>query len=159
MTDAGRRSLLVLCTGNSARSQIAAAYLEKYAGDRFDVHSAGTEPTDRIHPLAIEVMSEEGIAIEGEPRDYREFLGRLSPYRVIVVCDGAAKSCPATWPGAGSEATQRLLWPFEDPAAAEGSSEDRLAKFRQVRDQIERKIRDWLETIPGGTRSDSANGG
>ena len=143
------RSILVLCTGNSARSQIAAAYLERYAGDRFDVFSAGTEPAERVHPLAVEVLRESGFEIEDrEPTDYRELLGKLSPYFLIIVCDGAAKACPAVWPGT----MERLLWPFEDPAAATGSDEERLAAFRTVRDQIDAKIRGWLESIPGGVR-------
>ena len=153
MSPSRDRSLLVLCTGNSARSQIAAAYLEKYAGDRFEVYSAGTEPAEEIHPLAIEVMREQGIRVEGEPQDYRRFLGHLSPYQLIIVCDGAARSCPATWPGT----TGRLLWPFEDPAAAQGTDEEKLAKFREVRDQIEARIKDWLQTIPGGVRDKPAS--
>jgi arsenate reductase len=151
MTPLRDRSLLVLCTGNSARSQIAAAYLRKYAGDRFEVHSAGTEPVDEIHPMAIEVMREQGITVEGEPQDYREYLD-LVPYRLIIVCDGAAKSCPAAGPGTAN----RLLWPFDDPAAAEGSDEEKLEKFREVRDKIDRKIREWLGTVPGGVRTETA---
>lgn len=151
MTSCRAKSLLVLCTGNSARSQIAAAYLRKYAGDRFEVHSAGTEPADRIHPMAIEVMGEQGIAVEGKPRDYRDYLGKLSPYRLIIVCDGAAQSCPAAWPGSAG----RLLWPFEDPAAVEGPDAAKLAKFREVRDEIDRRIREWLEALPVGLQSDA----
>lgn len=142
------RSILVLCTGNSARSQMAAAFLERYAGDRFDVYSAGTVPASEVHPMAIEVMRERGLAIEGEPEDYRKYLGELSPYFLIIVCDGAAKSCPAVWPGS----MERLLWPFEDPAAAEGTDAERLARFREVRDEIDLKIRTWLRTVPGGVR-------
>lgn len=145
------RSILVLCTGNSARSQMAAAFLARYAGDRFDVYSAGTEPADAIHPLAIAAMRDQGIEIEGKPTDYREYLGELSPYFLITVCDGAAESCPAVWPGA----VERLHWPFEDPAAAEGSDEQQLAKFREVRDEIHLKIRTWLRTVPGGIREES----
>ncbi len=135
----GRASILVLCTGNSARSQIAAGYLAKYVGDRFEVLSAGSEPAERIHPLAIEVMREEGIEIEGEPTDLRDYLGTLAPDYVIIVCESAARACPV-WPGP----TERLLWPFDDPAAAEGSDEERLAKFRAVRDQIHDKVRGWV---------------
>ncbi len=138
-----RASILVLCTGNSARSQIAAAYLTKYLGDRFDVHSAGSEPAREIHPLAIAVMAEEGIVVGGEPTDYREYLGSLTPAYLIIVCDGAARACPV-WPGP----TERLLWPFEDPAAAEGSDEERLARFRVVREQIRDRIRDWAAHLP-----------
>ncbi len=138
-------SILVLCTGNSARSQIAAGYLERHVGDRFEVLSAGSRPADEIHPLAIEVMCEEGIELAGEPTDYRDYLGTLAPDYLILVCDGAAKECPAVWPGA----IERLLWPFEDPAAAEGSEEERRIKFRQVRDQIHDRIRAWAAGLPG----------
>jgi arsenate reductase len=150
MTERRGRSLLVLCTGNSARSQIAAGYLERYLGDRFDVYSAGTEPAEAVHPLAIEVMREVGIEVTSEPEDYRKYLGKLAPYRLIIVCDGAAKACPAVWPGT----TGRLLWPFDDPAAAEGTEEERLAKFREVRDQIDAKIREWGSGLPGGLRTE-----
>ncbi len=131
-------SILVLCTGNSARSQIAAAYLEEYLGDRFEVLSAGSEPAERIHPLAIEVMREEGIEVSGEPTDYRDYLGTLSPRYVIIVCQEAARACPV-WPGP----TERLVWTFEDPAAADGTEDERRGKFRAVRDEIHDRIRDW----------------
>ena len=142
-------SILVLCTGNSARSQIAAAYFEKYAGDRFSVYSAGTRPADEVHPLAIEVLREQGIEVGSEPTDYRDYLGVVSPYYLVVVCDGAAKECPAVWPGS----RKRLLWPFEDPAAAEGTDEEKLAKFREVRDKIEQRIRNWAAGLPTANRA------
>jgi len=133
--------ILVLCTGNSCRSQIAAAYLRELGGDRFRVYSAGTEPTDRVHPLTIEVLAEDGIDIgDVTPTDYREYLGRIPVHYLITVCDGAAKACPAVWPGV----RERLPWPFEDPAAFEGSPEETIDKFRQVRDQIKTRVRDWL---------------
>ena len=147
MMEVGRgRSILVLCTGNSARSQIAAAYLERYAGDRFEVYSAGTEPADRVHPLAVEVMREQGFEITATPEHYRDYLGKLAPYFLIIVCDGAAKACPSVWPGS----MERLHWPFEDPAAAEGTDQQKLDKFREVRDEIHHKIRTWLQSVPGG---------
>ena len=138
-------SILVLCTGNSARSQIAAGFLELHAGDRFDVHSAGSDPVDAIHPLAIEVMAEKSIEIQGEPRDYRDLLESLEPSYVIIVCDAAARACPV-WPGK----TERLLWPFDDPAAATGPRADRIAKFREVRDDIEKRVLGWLVVRPSG---------
>ena len=140
---AERPSILVLCTGNSARSQMAAGYLRHYLGDRFEILSAGTRPAAEIHPLAIDVMREVGVTVEGRPKDYREYLGGVAPRFVIIVCDGAAKECPAVWPGA----MERLLWPFEDPAAAQGSGETRRRKFREVRDQIDRKVRDWATNV------------
>jgi arsenate reductase len=142
---APRPGILVLCTGNSCRSQIAAAYLRKVGGGRFRVYSAGTEPTEKVHPLTVEVLAEDGIEISGTtPRDYREFLGKIPVHYLITVCDGAAKACPAIWPGIH----ERLPWPFEDPAAFKGTPEETLAKFRQVRDQIKARVQDWLADQP-----------
>lgn len=139
-----RAGILVLCTGNSARSQMAAGYLEQYVGDRYAVESAGTEPAAEVHPLAVEAMAEVGISIRDTPKDYRAVIGRMNPEHVIVVCDGAAQACPA----AATGPAERLHWPFEDPAAATGSAEAKLSKFREVRDQIDRKILSWIETLP-----------
>ena len=134
--------ILVLCTGNSCRSQIAATYLSQFGGDRFRVYSAGTEPTDRVHPLTVEVLAEDGIDIGGAtPTDYREYLGKIPVHYLITVCGGAAKACPAVWPGVH----ERLRWPFEDPAAFEGTPEETIETFRQVRDQIKTRVRDWLD--------------
>jgi arsenate reductase len=143
--------ILVLCTGNSARSQMAEAFLRDRVDPDIPVYSAGTEPAERINPLTVEVMAEAGFDLaERKPRHLREYLGRVPVRTVIIVCDGAAKSCPAIWPGA----FERLLWPFEDPAALEGSYEERLAKFRQVRDAIDERVREWVDqrqlAKPGG---------
>jgi arsenate reductase len=141
MTDRGP-GVLVLCTGNSARSQMAEAFLRLHGGDRFPVFSAGTEPAAEVNPLAVEVMRERGIDLSGHrPKHLRQYLGTLPIHTVIIVCDGAARSCPAVWPGA----RQRLLWPFEDPAAADGGEAERIAKFREVRDAIEAQVVEWLE--------------
>ena len=132
--------LLVLCTGNSARSQMAASFLDQYAGDRFTVSSAGTEPAERVHPLTVEVMKEKGVDLsEVKPMSYRDLLGHEAVHTLVIVCDGAAKSCPSVWPGCH----ERLMWPFEDPAAAEGSHEEQLAVFRRIRDEIEAKVTAW----------------
>jgi arsenate reductase (thioredoxin) len=137
-------AILVLCTGNSARSQMAEAILRRRMGDRFAVYSAGTEPAERVHPLAVEVMAEQGYDLSGQhPKDLREFLGRIPVHTVLIVCDGAARSCPAVWPGAG----ERLVWPFEDPAAFAGDPAARLAKFREVRDGLARRIEEWAESL------------
>lgn len=134
--------LLVLCTGNSARSQMAAAFLQQYAGERFAVSSAGTEPAERVHPLTVEVMKEKGVDLSGvEPVSYRDLLGHESVHTLVTVCDGAAKSCPSVWPGCH----ERLMWPFDDPAAVEGSDEQKLAAFRRIRDEIEAKVTAWAE--------------
>ncbi len=136
----GKPAILILCTGNSARSQMAEAILERAVGDRFDVLSAGTEPAEQVHPLAVEVMAEQGYDLSGKrPKHLREYLG-IAPVRtVIIVCDGAAKSCPAIWPGAH----ERLLWPFPDPAAVEGDQAVQRQAFRQVRDGIAERVRAW----------------
>jgi arsenate reductase (thioredoxin) len=135
-------SVLFLCTGNSCRSQMAAGLLRELAGDRFDVYSAGTDPAERVHPLAIEVMAERGIDISGsEPTDVKQYLGRLPVRHLIIVCQGANESCPTTFPGA----LNRLFWPLDDPAKFMGSEDDTLHKFREVRDQIEDKLTAWLK--------------
>lgn len=133
-------AVLFLCTGNSARSQMAEGLLRKEAGDTFDVYSAGTNPKG-LHPLTIRVMNEMGIDVSGHrSKHLSEYLGVLNVRYLIIVCDQANNECPTTWPGALS----RLVWLFEDPAAATGSEETRLAKFREVRDAIQAKIRAWL---------------
>jgi len=136
--------VLFLCTGNSARSQMAEAFLRKYGGERFDAFSAGLEPK-AINPLTIQVMSEAGIDVSGQrSKGINEFLGKVLFQYLITVCDDAEKNCPTIWPGVN----QRLHWSFEDPAKFEGTDEEKLAKFRQVRDLIEQKIIAWLETVP-----------
>lgn len=139
----GRPAILVLCTGNSARSQMAETILARAVGDRFDVLSAGTEPAARVHPLAVEVMAEAGYDLSTKrPKHLREYLGIAPVHTVIIVCDGAAKSCPAIWP----DAHERLLWPFPDPAAVEGDETTRRQAFRQVRDAIAERVQAWTAT-------------
>jgi arsenate reductase len=134
-----RSKVLFLCTHNSARSQMAEGLLRQLAGDRFEVHSAGTEAT-HVRPLAIRAMDEIGVDISSqESKTLERYLEEPIDY-VITVCDDANEACPF-FPGAAN----RLHWSFEDPSRAEGSVEERLEKFRQIRDEIEQKIRDWLE--------------
>lgn len=131
--------ILILCTGNSARSQMAEGLLRALAGDRFEVASAGSQPS-RVHPLAVEAMAERGIDISGHrSKHLEEFLGQ-SFDRVLTVCDQAAQNCPV-FPGPA----RRMHWSFPDPAAAEGSPEERAAVFAGVRDDIEARLRAWLE--------------
>ena len=135
-----KRRVLFLCTGNSARSQMAEAILRKYAGDRFEVHSAGLKHKG-INPLTIQVMSEVGYDLSGhESKGVEVYLGKVLFQYLITVCDNAEINCPVTWPGIN----KRLHWSFEDPAEFEGSQEEKLAKFRQVRDLIDQKIRNWI---------------
>jgi arsenate reductase len=134
-------AVLFLCTGNSARSQMAEAFLHKYGGDRFEVHSAGLEPKG-INPYTVRVMNEIGIDLNGQrSKDVMEYLGRKHFGYLITVCAHAEENCPTTFPGV----SQRLHWPLEDPAAFQGSDEAKMAKFREVRDQIGQRIQDWLK--------------
>jgi arsenate reductase len=133
-----RERVLVLCTGNSARSQMAEGLLRHDAGDRYEVDSAGVDP-GRVRPEAIDVMREIGIDISGHrSKHVDEFAGQQFDY-VLTVCDHANESCPVR-PGQG----RRLHQSFEDPAALQGDQQERLAAFRRVRDEI----REYLKTFP-----------
>ena len=132
--------VLILCTGNSCRSQMAEAFLRRYAGDRYEVASAGTQPAANVHPLAVEVMSEAGIDISAQrPKDISSFLGKQPVRHLITVCDRASNSCPRIWPGTFT----REHLPFEDPAEFAGSEEEKLIGFRRVRDEIEEAMKHW----------------
>ena len=132
--------VLFLCTGNSARSQMAEGYLRHAAGDKYEAMSAGIEPKG-LNPLAVEAMREIGVDISRqESKDAATLVGVRIPY-VITVCDNARERCPI-FPG-----TSKLLhWGFEDPAAAIGTHEEKLEAFRKVRDGIARKIEMELQT-------------
>ena len=137
-----KQRVLILCTGNSARSQMAEGLLRTLAGEQFDVFSAGTKPST-VNPLAIAAMDERGIDIRSHrSKHLQEFLAEPFDY-VITVCDNAAENCPV-FPGPA----QRIHWSFPDPAAVEGSETERLASFRQVRDAIEAQLRTWLANQP-----------
>jgi arsenate reductase (thioredoxin) len=141
-----KHRVLFLCIGNSARSQMAEAFLRKYGADRFEAHSAGLEPKE-INPLTIQVMKEAGIDVSGQrSKGVDEYLGKVLFQYIITLCDDAEKNCPIVWPGV----IQRLHWAFEDPAAFEGTDEHKLAKFRQVSDLIDVKMKAWLaeQNIP-----------
>ena len=134
--------VLILCTGNSARSQMAEGLLRHLAGDRFEVYSAGTKPSS-VRQEAIAAMKEIGIDISGaRSKHVDEFAGQTFDY-VLTVCDNAAQNCPI-WPGR----TQRIHHGFDDPASVEGTPEERLAAFQRVRDQI----RDYLREFPPTAR-------
>jgi arsenate reductase (thioredoxin) len=133
--------ILFLCTTNSARSQMAEAFLKKYGGDKYEAYSAGLEPKP-IYPYTEQVMQEIGIPLAGQhSKSFREYMGKVHFAYLITVCSEAEKNCPTTFPGLG----QRLHWSFEDPAIFDGSDEEKISKFREVRDKIEQKIRGWLE--------------
>ena len=138
-----KSNVLFVCTSNSARSQMAEALLRKHAGDRFEALSAGMEPTT-VHPLAIRAMNEVGIDISGQrSKSVKEYLGKIPVGQVIFVCARAEKNCPFLYPPQVPES-----WPFEDPAACQGTEEECLEKFRHVRDQIEARIKAWLAAHP-----------
>jgi arsenate reductase len=132
--------VLFLCTGNSARSQMAEAFLRAYAGESFEVASAGLEPTP-INPFTVRVMEEAGISMLGHrSKPLHEFVGKAKFDYLVTVCDRAGKQCPF-FPGSG----ERIHASFDDPAAQAGSEEQKLRKFREVRDAIEAWITQWLE--------------
>lgn len=136
-------AVLFLCTGNSARSQMAEALLRKHADDRFQVYSAGTDPAG-VNPLTIKAVAEIGLPTRGlRSKSVDEFRQTTLTY-LIAVCGKADQACPA----ALLSARERLFWPFDDPAACQGNEEDRLAVFRRVRDEIEAQIKQWLAESP-----------
>jgi arsenate reductase len=107
-----KQKALFLCTQNSARSQMAEGFLRHLAGDRFDVYSAGIDPTDEVHPCAVEAMSEVGIDISDQyPKGLRTYLGKMGFNYLIIVCARAEERCPKAFPGVGT----RFSWVFEDP--------------------------------------------
>ncbi|GGR74265.1 protein-tyrosine-phosphatase [Deinococcus seoulensis] len=133
--------VLFICTGNTARSQMAQALLERRAGDRFEVSSAGLEP-GVINPLTLSVLKEIGLNTEHlKAEGTRPLLGQHFQY-VITVCHRAETNCPIF-----PFALHREAWPFEDPAAAQGREEDRQAVFRRVRDEIDARIQVWLSAL------------
>lgn len=135
------KRVLFLCTGNSARSQMAEGLLRYMAGDRFEVYSAGIKPTE-VNPLAIKVMAEAGIDIsKHRAKSAMEFIGQKFNY-VITVCDNAKQTCPV-FPGE----YEKIHWSLEDPAEAKGAEEEKLAVFRKTRDQIKSNIEDWLKLM------------
>lgn len=135
-----KQKILFLCTGNSARSQMAEAFIRKYADDRFEAHSAGLEPKG-LNPLTVKVMEEVGIDLSGQTsKSVEVYLGKTLFQYLVTVCDDADKNCPTVWPGIST----RLHWSFQDPAAVEGTEAEKLAKFREVRDLIDQKIQNWL---------------
>jgi arsenate reductase len=133
--DPARKRVLLLCTGNSCRSQMAAGWINHVLGERWEAHSAGTVPAERVHPLALRVMAEVGIDLSAHvPKRVDSFLGERWDL-VVTVCDSAAEACP-TFPGR----VERLHVSFPDPAAAVGPEEERLAVFRRVRDDIRERL-------------------
>ena len=153
--------VLVLCTGNSCRSHIAEGFLRAAGGDLVEVHSAGSKPAGYVHPLAIKVMTEVGIDISHHrSKSLTEFLDR-TVNTVITVCGYVDQNCPI-FPGQ----MNRYHWPFPDPAKAEGSDEEKLRVFRQVRDDMRRVfdayaggLRDGIKRVLAGRDAGGPSGG
>ena len=138
--ETAKKRVLVLCTGNSARSQMAAGFLSSF-DPRLEVHSAGTAPAARINPNAIRAMNEIGIDIShGTPKSIQQFLNQPFDY-VFTVCDDADKNCP----NFAGKVGKRVHIGFIDPAKATGSDEEVMAVFREVRDEIKAKFSAYYE--------------
>lgn len=134
--------VLFLCTGNSARSQMAEAFLRAYAGDHFEIHSAGLEPKGYILPDVLTVMKERGLDMAGQTsKGVKEYLGKAVFAHTITVCGDAEENCPAIFLNMG----KHEHWPFDDPAKFQGNDIERLEFTRKVGDQIDQQIRQWLE--------------
>jgi len=134
-----KAKVLFICTGNSARSQMAEGLLREKAGDRFEVYSAGLEP-EPVKPLAVTAMAEIGIDINGQQsKDIAGYLGHVHFGYLITVCDRANANCPI-FPGV----SRRLHWSLDDPAGAEGSEAERMDVFRRVRDKLSAHIDEFI---------------
>lgn len=137
-----KRRVLFLCTGNSCRSQMAEGLLRHLAGDRFESLSAGAKPAGDVHPLAVQIMLEMGIDISRQTsKSINDFLPPQGtpPDLIISVCGNAERECPL-FPGR----VERWHWPFDDPAHATGTEDEKRAEFRHVRDEIKLKIESGL---------------
>jgi len=134
--------LMFVCTGNSARSQMAEGFARHFGGKKIEAHSAGVEPS-RVNPVAVAVMQEKGIDIsDHRSKAFDWDLARQMDV-VVTVCGHANESCPVLPPE-----VKRLHWPLEDPAAAKGSDTEIVATFRRVRDQVESRVVELLRTLP-----------
>ena len=143
------KTILVLCTGNSARSQMGEGLFRAEGGGGFEVFSAGTKPS-AVRPEAIAVMREIGIDLSGHrSKSVDEFSGQTMDY-VVTVCDNARDACPVFPAGA-----ERIHWSFEDPAAVQGSELERLAAFRRVRDRIHGRVKAFYRDRASATPSAS----
>jgi len=134
------KRVLILCTGNSCRSQMAEGFVNHLLRDAWEARSAGTRPAERVHPLAVAVMGEAGIDLSGaRPQSVTAVLDE--PWDLVVtVCDSAQESCPVF-----PRPVPRIHLPFEDPALASGTEAERLAVFRRVRDEIRARLLPALE--------------
>ncbi len=148
---AARPVVLILCTGNSCRSHLAEGVLRAAAGDLLEVVSAGSKPAGYVHPLAVQAMREIGIDISGHrSKSWSEFLEKKIE-TVITVCGEADEACPI-FPGQ----VNRHHWPFDDPARATGTDEEKLAVFHRVRDEIRRAFTAYADGRRDALKSSGA---
>ena len=146
-----KKKILILCTGNSCRSQMAEGFLNSFSPD-IEAVSAGTNPSSQVHPKAIQVMAEIGIDISaGTPEDVSQYLDQSFDY-VITVCDNAKETCP-TFLG---DVKEQLHIGFEDPAEATGTEEEVLAVFRRIRDEIKEDFYSFYEQRISRSNTDSS---
>ena len=136
-----QKKVLILCTGNSCRSQMAEAVVNHFIGEHWQAFSAGTQPAGYVHPMALRALAEIGIQHEGELKSVNRFRGENFD-AVITVCDNAAENCPV-WLGKG----KRVHIGFPDPAKVEGSDAEKMVVFRQVRDDIRARIVPFLKGL------------
>jgi arsenate reductase len=137
-----KKQVLVLCTGNSCRSHMAEGIINHYRGNKWTAVSAGTQPSGYVHPMAIAALKEWGIDISHHHSKHAEAFRSTPLDLVITVCDDAAENCPV-WLGQG----KKVHIGFPDPAKAEGSDEEKMAVFRQVRDGIKERVLAYLDTL------------
>ncbi len=136
------KTVLVLCTGNSCRSQMAEALWRRHGGDRWRIGSAGSNPAGYVHPLAIRAMEESGIDLSDARSKHLNEFSPESLDLVVTVCGNAQQNCPV-YPAS----IEMLHWPFDDPADATGDDEQKIEFFRRVRDEIDAKIRSYLDAL------------
>lgn len=137
------KRVLVLCTGNSCRSQMAEGLFRELGKGEWEGHSAGSAPSGYVHPLAIEAMMLRGIDVsEAKSKSIEEFKGQTFDL-VVTVCDHAKEACPFF-----PDADERLHWPFDDPAGATGTDDEKMQTFVRVRNEIENRIAAYLEQAP-----------
>lgn len=134
------KNVLILCTGNSCRSQMAQVIWQELGGGNWKAESAGSKPSGYVHPLALTAIEEIGLSVEGlESKSVEPFVEQEIEL-AVTVCDNAKEACPVL-PGVA----ETLHWPFDDPAEATGTDEQKMEVFRRVRDEIHAKISDYLK--------------
>lgn len=137
-----KKNVIFLCVHNSARSQIGEALLRHYAGDRYEVVSAGMKPALEVHPLALRALEEKGIDTQDlRSKSVREYMGRHDFEHAIIVCRKLEEDCPSF----SADARHIHRWLIDDPAAVTGTEEERLAAFHEARDKIDSRMQLWLE--------------